>query len=96
MNAKIVISTVLFSLTLCCLTGLAQAQSTKDDPSVTPWNDLKDPSIIRLNKNDPSLGKMMDRNDKQDRNIRGPIDLQRYAAVSGINGFPTYMVCPLH
>ena len=30
------------------------AKSTKDDPSLTPWNDPNNPGVLRLNTDDPS------------------------------------------
>ena len=52
-----------------CLTGLptlAQESDTKNDPSLTPWNDPDDPYVIRLNRKDASIDKWNQRNEKLD------------------------------
>ena len=57
MNANQLRSLFIIALCLGALISPAHAQKsdTKNDPSLTPWNDPDDPYLFRLNKKDPSL-----------------------------------------
>ena len=72
-----------------------KGKSTKGDPTVTPWNDPKDPYVIRLNRDDPPPNAFFELNDKLDRSIRGPIDLQRYKSGHNYDAFPTFLGQPI-
>ena len=77
--------------------GLASAQEsdTKNDPSLTPWNDPDDPYVILLNRDDPTVNDWNARNDKLDPTRKpGPIDLQRYENGFPFGGFPTFLNAP--
>ena len=70
--------------------------TTKDDPSLTPWNDPDDPYVFRLNKKDPSIFKWNQRNDKLDPNRKaGPMDLNRYKSGYAADAFPTFLQMPV-
>ncbi len=93
MKFKAVIAATLIGF--ACQSGLAQAQSTKNDPSLTPWNDPDDPYVIRLNRDDDPPNAFFELNKKLDRSIRGPIDLQRYKKGHAYDGFPTFINQPI-
>ena len=78
-NARVVcLGVVCLAVIGIALPSLAEESSTKNDPSLTPWNDPDDPYVIRLNREDAPPDAFFERNEKQDRSIRGPIDLNRY------------------
>ncbi|MEM8885411.1 MAG: arginase family protein [Planctomycetota bacterium] len=62
--------------------------------SLQPWRDPDDPLVQRINKDWDFYFTRRDRSNDPKREP-GPISLQRYAAVSGINGFPTFMGLPV-
>ncbi len=62
--------------------------------SLQPWRDPDNPKIMILDDHWDFYYKRRDRS-KDPKREPGPIDLQRYEAVSGINGFPTYMGLPV-
>lgn len=62
--------------------------------SMQPWRDPDDPLKMNLDEGWDIYFQRRDRSNDPKREP-GPIDLQRYAAVSGINGFPTYMGLPV-
>ncbi len=62
--------------------------------SLQPWRVPGDPNIMLLDDGWDIYFKRRDRSNDPEREA-GPIDLQRYYAVSGINGFPTYMGLPV-
>lgn len=97
MKTKVMTAAALCTVLLCSFPAFAEkGKSTKGDPSVTPWHDPQDPYVILLNKDDKNKpADMMKRNKMQDRSIRGPIDLQRYAGGHAFDGFPTYFNAPV-
>lgn len=62
--------------------------------SMQPWRDPDNPLIMNLDEGWDIYYRRRDRSNDPQREP-GPIDLQRYYAVSGINGFPTYMGLPV-
>ena len=97
MKTKTVIAAILCAIAFSSWSALAETKgkSTKGDPTVTPWNDPKDPYVIKLNRDDPPPNAFFELNDKLDRNIRGPIDLQRYKSGHAYDGFPTFIHQPI-
>ena len=89
---------------LMCLPAAAEeppAPNLEDDvlidglpASLQPWRDPSDPKIMRLDDNWDFYYKRRDRGADPKRDP-GPINMQRYEVVSGINGFPTYMGLPV-
>ena len=59
-----------------------------------PWRDPSNPNVMVLEDGWDFYYKRRDRSGDPKRDP-GPIDLQRYEAVSGINGFPTYLGLPV-
>ena len=62
--------------------------------SMQPWRDPDNPLIMNLDEGWDIYYQRRDRSEDPKREP-GPIDMQRYAAVSGINGFPTYLGLPV-
>ena len=62
--------------------------------SLQPWRDPDDPLKENISEGWDMYYKRRDRSNDPKREP-GPIDLQRYEAVSGINGFPTFMGMPV-
>jgi len=62
--------------------------------SLQPWRDPDDPLKENISEGWDMYYKRRDRSSDPKREP-GPIDLQRYEAVSGINGFPTFMGMPV-
>lgn len=62
--------------------------------SMQPWRDPENPNVQILDDGWDVYYKRRD-NSADPKREAGPIDLQRYAVVSGINGFPTYMGLPV-
>ena len=77
--------------------GTDEISDTRNDPSLTPWNDPDDPSVLRLNTDDPTHPDGWNaRNDKPRLEREpGPIDLQRYAGGVIHNAFPTFFGMPV-
>jgi agmatinase len=95
MKTKTVIAGALVSLILGSMTGLAQEGSTRNDPSVTPWNDPDDPYVIRLNRDDPSTTSWNYRNSRLAEDRKGPTDLNRYGGGARHEAFPTFLGAPV-
>ena len=96
MNSKSILP-VLIALLVTCPAAMAQQSDTRNDPSLTPWNDPSDPSVLRLNTDDPSHPDGWNaRNDKPKlKREPGPIDLQRYYSGTMHNAFPTFFAMPI-
>ncbi len=62
--------------------------------SLQPWRDPDNPNVQILDDGWDVYYKRRDRS-KDPKREAGPINLQRFAVVSGINGFPTYMGLPV-
>ena len=62
--------------------------------SMQPWRHPDNPLIMYLDEGWDIYFKRRDTG-KDPKREPGPIDLQRYEAVSGINGFPTYLGLPV-
>ena len=62
--------------------------------SLQPWRDPNNPLKENISEGWDMYYKRRDRS-KDPKREAGPIDLQRYEAVSGINGFPTFMGMPV-
>ena len=97
---------ILIFLLLSFTYGLSLAQepeapNLKDDKlidgmpaSMQPWRDPDNPNIMLLDEGWDVYYKRRDRSSDPDREA-GPINMQRYEVVSGINSFPTYMGLPV-
>ena len=94
---------ILFLLGLYNL-GTAQepeAPNLKDDKLIDgmpagmqPWRDPDNPNIMLLDEGWDIYYQRRDRSNDPEREA-GPINMQRYEVVSGINSFPTYMGLPV-
>lgn len=95
MKLRTAIALAVFALT--SQTAAAQQSDTINDSSLTPWNDPSDPTVFRLNKDDPTFpGGWNKRNDKPKlKREPGPIDLQRYYGGTMHNAFPTFFAMPV-
>ncbi|MGI9483390.1 MAG: arginase family protein [Hyphomicrobiales bacterium] len=62
--------------------------------AMQPWRDPSNPNIMKLDDGWDIYYRRRDRS-ADPKHDPGPINLQRYEAVSGINGFPTYMGLPV-
>ncbi len=62
--------------------------------SLQPWRDPDNPNVQILDDGWDVYYKRRDRS-KDPKREAGPINMQRYSVVSGINGFPTYMGLPV-
>ena len=91
------ISMSAFALFLLSFVAIAQDSDTKNDPSLTPWNDPNDPGVFRLNTDDPSHPDGWNARNEKPKLERepGPIDLQRYYAGTMHNAFPTFFAMPI-
>ena len=96
MKIYAVVVTTMLLLVLGGLIGFAEDQDSKNDPSLTPWNDPNDPFVIRLRKDDDTLNKWRERNKKSNpKRDAGPIDVQRYGWGLDYTGFPTFFKAPI-
>lgn len=62
--------------------------------ALQPWRDPANPNVMILEDGWDVYYKRRDRSGDPKREA-GPINMQRYEVVSGINGFPTYMGLPV-
>ncbi len=62
--------------------------------SLQPWRDPNNPNVQILDEGWDVYYHRRDRS-KDPKREAGPINMQRYEVVSGINGFPTYMGLPV-
>ena len=100
---KVSLLSLLFSM-LISTALIAQdkpAPDLKSEPkidgfpaSMQPWRDKDNPLIENVSEGWDLYFTRRDTSNDPQREA-GPIDLQRYEAVSGINGFPTFMGMPV-
>ena len=104
MPLKRIVAIALSSLLLIPFVSSSEENPTPDldseervggfPASMQPWRDPDDPLVQKLDPGWDIYFQRRDRSNDPDREP-GPINLQRYAVVSGINGFPTYMGLPV-
>ena len=96
-SGALLITLATLALAYAIHTAEAEDEGARIDgmpADMQPWRDPNNPNVMILDDGWDVYYKRRDRSQDPKREP-GPISLQRYAVVSGINGFPTYLGLPV-